>query len=94
MNIHFKFGEVVTPPPVDPPPPTPAPSPIRTITVPNDGARYMRLVDDWETEKWGFMARSKALGYKREPPWNALPATIPMRNSPDFMALSEAWQRF
>lgn len=79
--------------PAPPPPPPPSmPEPIRTITVPDDGARYMLLADDWDTERWGSMPRSRSLGYKTDPPWNALPATIPTLKL--FYTLNREWQLF
>ena len=77
-------GEIAFPPPIPPP------APIRQITVPDDGFRYVQLVDDWDTEEWGYMPRSKAKNYKIDPPWNGLPATV--QTSKLFHKLRREWQ--
>lgn len=74
------------------PPPLPKPEPYRVLTVPNDGGRYMLLADDWDTAQWDHKARSHFKGYKSDPPWNGLPATVQTQKS--FYALNEQWQRF
>lgn len=76
---------------VQPTPPS-APAPITSIVVPDDGGRYMRLVDDWETALWNFRPRSLDKNYKKDPPLNALPATVPTRKL--FYALNREWQFF
>ena len=83
MNVHLSFSPDA--------PPAPKPEPIRTLTVPQEG-RYMLLVDDWDTEQWDRMPRSKQKNYKKDPPWNALPATIPTTKT--FWTLNEEWQWF
>ena len=86
MNLHIDFGKIASPPP---PPPVPGPTPMWTVKVPATG-RFMRLVDDKDTAKWGYVARSRAIGYKSDPDWNGLPATIPMQKR--FHVLNEPWQ--
>ena len=74
-------------------PAPPAPEPYRILRVPDEG-RFMFLVEDYKTgpEKWDGKPRSLYLNYKKDPPYNGLPATIPMQKL--FYALNEEWQQF
>lgn len=84
LDVDLKFYDVKASAPT-------MPEPYRVLRVPDEG-RYMVLVDDWDTALWNFKPRSLYKNYKKDPPWNALPATVPTEKL--FFALSEEWQWF
>ena len=39
----------------------------------------MFVLEDYKTARWEFKPRSVVLNYKKDPPYNGLPATVPMQ---------------
>lgn len=70
----------------------PAPFVLR---VPDTG-QFVQAMWDFETEAWDYKPRSIVLNYKKSPPENSLPDTVPMFGCKpnDFMPLNRGWQVF
>ncbi len=64
----------------------------RTFDVPASG-KYYQTLHDYENINREYKPRSIALNYKKDPPYNALPETIPLLNKKEqFFPLPKEWQ--
>jgi len=64
--------------------------------VPSDG-KYLVALHDQDCAAWNYKPRPLELEYKKDPPANALPETVPTagcKEYGEFVPLSEKWQWF